>query len=210
MKPMLTITRHPAFLFAAALMIAGSVTGCRGSITQKNPVHLNWNMDDQAFLPAQEPSAFFEDGRGMRPPVANTIATGELRNDTASDTGQVNGRYLTELPERLELNDALLARGQERYEIYCTPCHSDIGDGHGAVPAYAQTIGTSWVIPDFHDDIRSEYPVGRIYHIASDGFGTMRGYRSQIPQDDRWAIAAWVKALQLTQNATAPADEEGR
>lgn len=207
---MLTTTRYTASLLAAALLIAVTVSGCRGSITPKNPVHLNWNMDDQAFLPPQEPTDFYEDGRSMRQPVENTVAFGELRADTASDSGQLNGRYLTELPERFELDEDLLARGQERYEIYCTPCHSDVGDGLGPVPAVADSIGQSWVVPDFHDDTRAAYPVGRIYHVATDGFGTMRGYRSQIPQDDRWAIAAWVKALQLTQNANAPADEEGR
>lgn len=207
---MLTTTRHPAYLFVAALLVAVTVSGCRGSISPKTPVHLNWNMDDQAFLPPQEPTDFFEDGRGMRAPVKNTVAYGELRKDVGSDTGQLNGRYLTALPERFELDEALLARGQERYEIFCTPCHSDVGDGLGSVPALAESIGQTWVIPDFHDGAHTEYPVGRIYHVASDGFGTMRGYRSQIPQDDRWAIAAWVKALQLNQAANAPADEEGR
>lgn len=210
MIPMLTTTRHPAYLLVAALLVAVTVSGCRGSISPKNPVHLNWNMDDQAFLPPQEPTDFFEDGRAMRQPVANTVSFGELRLDAAADSGQHNGRYLTELPERLELDDALLARGQERYEIFCTPCHSDIGDGLGPVPATAESIGQTWVVPNFHEGAYTEYPVGRIYNVATDGFGTMRGYRSQISQDDRWAIAAWVKALQLTQDANAPADEEGR
>lgn len=207
---MLTSTMRPARVLAVLLLVAASVSGCRGTTRQKTPVHLNWNMDNQANLHAQEPSKFFEDGRGMRLPVANTIAVGELRADAAFQQGHVNGQYLTELPEGLELNEALLARGQDRYDVYCTPCHGTVGDGNGAVPTHAQTRGVVWVAPTFHDEQRQGYPVGRVFDVATNGFSTMAGYRSQIPADDRWAIAAWVKALQLTQNADTAAAEEGR
>lgn len=207
---MLTSTMRPARVLAVLLLVAASVSGCRGTTRQKTPVHLNWNMDNQANLHAQEPSKFFEDGRGMRQPVANTIALGELRADAAFETGQVNGQYLRELPARLELNEALLERGQDRYEVYCTPCHGIVGNGQGAVPARAASVGAMWVVPTFHDEQRQGYSVGRVYDVATNGFSTMAGYRSQIPADDRWAIAAWVKALQLTQNADTAAAEEGR
>jgi len=207
---MLTSTMRPARVLAVLLLVAASVSGCRGTTRQKPPVHLNWNMDNQANLHAQEPSSFFEDGRGMRAPVANTIALGELRADAAYETGKVNGQYLQELPEGLELDEALLKRGQDRYDVFCTPCHGLVGNGQGAVPARAGSVGVMWVVPTFHDEQRQGYPVGRVYDVATNGFSTMAGYRSQIPADDRWAIAAWVKALQLTQNADTAAAEEGR
>lgn len=198
---MLTSTLRPARALAILALVAASVTGCRGTTRQKPPVHLNWNMDNQASLHAQEPSSFFEDGRGMRLPVANTVAVGELREDVAFEQGHVDGRYLTELPASVELNEALLARGEERYDIYCAPCHGDVGNGLGAVPARAAYAGVTWIVPTFHDEQRRGYPVGRIFDVATNGFSTMSGYRSQISADDRWAISAWVKALQLTQNA---------
>lgn len=207
---MFTTTLRTVCLIAATVSVVGVTSGCRGSISHKTPVHLNWNMDDQAYLRSQEPSEFFEDGRGMREPVEHTIAQGELRTGSAYETGIENGRYVNGLPDHITLDDALLERGQERYNIYCTPCHGEAGTGHGSVPAYAESIGTSWVIPDFHDEGKRGYSVGRIYHVASEGFGTMPSYKAQISQDDRWAIAAWVKALQQMPGSASPDAEEGR
>lgn len=206
---MLTSTMRPVRVLAVLLLVAATVSGCRGTTRQKTPVHLNWNMDNQANLHAQEPTSFFEDGRGMRLPVENTIALGELREDTAFYEGQVNGQYLTALPSSLTLDEEKLKRGQERYDVYCTPCHGLLGDGQGAVPARAGAIGAVWVVPSFHDEQRKGYSVGRVFDVATNGFSTMAGYRSQIPTEDRWAIAAWVKALQQTHTIEAAADEGG-
>lgn len=199
----MTTTMRNARVFAALAIVAASMTGCRGTNSSKPPVHLNWNMDNQAYQRAQTPSDFFEDGRSARPPVANTIAIGELRDNEAFESGIQDGQYLTALPEGLELNETLLARGERQFDVYCAPCHSQVGDGQGAVPARAAAAGATWIVPTFHDAQRQEYPVGRIFHVATDGFSTMSGYRSQVSAEDRWAIAAWVKALQLTQNAPA-------
>lgn len=206
---MLTSTTRTARALAVLALVALTVAGCRGTTRTKTPVHLNWNMDNQANLHAQQPSTFFEDGRGMRLPVANTIAQGELPADAAYENGHENGRYLTELPAQVTLNEALLDRGQERYGIYCAPCHGDVGDGVGAIPARADAVGAVWIVPSFHDAQRRGYSVGRIYDVATNGYSTMAGYRAQIPTEDRWAIAAWAKALQLTQTVELDAEEEG-
>lgn len=198
---MLTTTMRTARVFAALALVAASVAGCRGTNSEKPPVHLNWNMDNQAYHRGQTPSEFFADGRAMRPPVANTIAIGELRDNEALHTGALNGEYLNELPEGLELNAELLERGQQRYDIYCAPCHGLSGTGQGAVPARAAAGGATWIVPTFHDEQRQGYSVGRIFDVATNGYSTMQGYRNQVSAEDRWAIAAWVKALQQTQNA---------
>lgn len=200
---MLTTTKRTARALAALALAAASMTGCRGTTSEKPPVHPNWNMDNQAYHRGQTPSAFFADGAAMRPPVANTIAIGELRDNEALQTGSENGQYLTELPEGIELSEELLARGHQRYDIYCAPCHGLSGTGAGAVPARAEAGGATWIVPTFHDEQRQGYPVGRIFDVATNGYSTMLGYRSQISAEDRWAIAAWVKGLQLTQDASA-------
>ena len=200
---MFTTTMHKARTIAALTLAAASIAGCRGTTSAKPPVHLNWNMDNQAYHRGQTPSDFFADGAASRLPVENTIAIGELRDNEALETGHVDGKYLTELPEGIELNEALLARGEARFDIYCAPCHGTTGSGHGAVPARAASAGATWIVPSFHDEQRQGYPVGRIFNVATEGFATMPSYRSQIPAEDRWAIAAWVKALQLTQEASA-------
>lgn len=205
---MLTSTMRTARVLAVLGLVALTVAGCRGTTRTKTPVHLNWNMDNQASLQAQTPTSFYDNGAGMRLPVANTIAQGELPADAAFADGHVNGRYLTELPEGLTLDEALLDRGQERYGIYCAPCHGTVGDGVAPVPARADAVGAVWIVPSFHDELREGYPVGRIYDVATNGYSTMRGYRAQVPAEDRWAIAAWVKALQLTQTVTASVDAE--
>lgn len=191
---------HSGRALAALLIVAAALTGCRGSTSRKPPVHPNTNMDNVAYISAQEPSDFFEDGRGNRQPVEGTVAQGMLNDDPAFDTGIVDGQYVDDLPEGIALSDELLERGEERYEIYCTPCHGSAGHGRGAVPARAEAGGVTWIVPSFHDEQRQAYSVGRIYNVATDGWSTMMGYRAQIPAEDRWAIAAWVKALQLTQD----------
>ena len=185
----------------ALCVVAVSLTACRGTTSRKPPVHLNWNMDNVAYLEAQEPSTFFADGRGMRPQVPGTIAIGSLRDDPHYFDGIVDGEAVTTLPERVELTEALLARGEDRYDIFCTPCHGEAGYGRGSVPARAEAAGAVWIVPSFHDEARREMTIGHIYHVIADGFQTMPAYARQIPVEDRWAIAAWVVALQLSQNA---------
>jgi mono/diheme cytochrome c family protein len=194
---------------AIAVFVAGSLAGCRGLRSSKPPVHLNPNMDNMTYLEGQEPSAFFTDGRAMRPQVDGTVAQGELRGDPhlnggAVFTGPPNTEgertleWATDLPSSVTLTHDLLDRGQDRFGIYCTPCHGEAGlENGGVVPQRAPNTGAAWNIPSLHGARQRDYPIGKVYDIITNGYNTMPGYRAQIPVEDRWAIAAYVRALQV-------------
>jgi len=150
-------------------------------------------------------STFFADGQGSRPPVPGTVARGFLREDKAYFTGQADGKFLTAVP--VPITRALLSRGQERFNIYCTPCHGKLGDGHGMI------VSRGFKQPQtFHSDRLRTQAVGYFYDVMTQGFGQMSSYASQVPPEDRWAIAAYVRALQYSQHAPAselaPADQK--
>lgn len=161
------------------------------------------NMVDQPKVAPLQGSAFFADGSGARPPVEGTVARGVGAIDPVYfDALGPDGGFVTELPVALSLD--LLERGRERYDIYCSVCHGYTGHGDGMIV----TRGFPRP-PSFHDPRLLAAPVGYVFNAATNGFGRMYGYGSRIPTEDRWAIAAYVKALQLSQNATlddVPAD----
>jgi mono/diheme cytochrome c family protein len=162
-------------------------------------------MHDNPRYEPLEQSAFFTDGRSQRPLVANTVARGYLREDEHLYGGKVNGQLATTFP--LPVNDALMLRGQERYNVFCSPCHGRTGLGDGMVVRRGYRAPTS-----FHDARLRQAPPGYIFDVVTHGFGAMPDYATQIPVADRWAIAAYIKALQLSQNATVndvPADRRG-
>lgn len=206
------ISRLLAHLATAAIAMS-ALSGCRGSTFTQAPVHPNPNMDNVTFVEAQEPSLFFADGRGMRLPPAGTVARGELREDDHTFRGVVNGTWATTVPdsvlgaysddEGVPALSALAARGQERYGIYCTPCHGEAGlENGGIVPRRGADGGLwSWNVPSLHGERQRGFTVGQLYHIITDGINTMPGYAAQVPVDDRWAIAAYVRALQISQAA---------
>ena len=183
-------------------VIAAGLAACRGQQSEETPIHLNPNMDNQQYLQPQEPSPLFADGRAMRPEVPGTIPVGELREDDHMFRGTVGGVPATTLP--VELDDALLARGRERFDIYCTPCHDGAGTGQGIVVKRGMLPP-----PSFHDDRIKAMPVGEIYGVITNGVRNMPSYAVQIPPEDRWAIVAYVRALQLSRSASlsdVPAD----
>jgi len=153
------------------------------------------NMVDQPKVSAQQGSAFFADGSGARPPVEGTVSRAVGAIDPAFFTGQQDGALATELP--IELSVELLQRGQQRYDIYCAVCHGYTGAGDGMIVTRGFPAPTS-----FHAERLLAQPVGYFFNAATNGFGRMYGYASRIPAEDRWAISAYVKALQLSQNAT--------
>jgi mono/diheme cytochrome c family protein len=162
-------------------------------------------MHDNPRYEPLEQSAFFTDGRSQRPLVANTVARGYLREDEHLYTGKVNGQLATSFP--VPVNETLMLRGQERYNVFCSPCHGRTGLGDGMVVRRGYRAPTS-----FHDARMRQAPPGYIFDVVTHGFGAMPDYATQIPVTDRWAIAAYVKALQLSQNATVkdvPADRRG-
>ncbi|MCY4158109.1 MAG: cytochrome c [Bacteroidetes bacterium] len=179
--------------------------GCRGTQKDNPPIHINPNMDAMERFEAQEANPFFADGRAMRPPVPGTVARGMLREDVAFHAGRnADGSYVQVMP--VEYTVEFATRGRDRYDIYCIVCHGAAGDGQGVV----MTGGYGFIPIGFHTDRLREIEDGYIYEVITQGIRTMPGYAQQIPVADRWAIVAYVRALQRSQNATAddlPADE---
>jgi mono/diheme cytochrome c family protein len=181
------------------LLLLGSVSGgCRGDRSAEPPVHLNPNMDQQKRFDPQEPNPFFADRRSMRLPVAGTIAVGELRDDDHLHRGKIGAEFATHLP--MGVSSSLVNRGRERFDIFCSPCHDRAGTGQGAVVLRAQ--GAMVSPPNFHDDRILLMPVGQIFDVATNGVRTMKGYRAQVPVEDRWAIVAYIRALQVSQRVS--------
>jgi mono/diheme cytochrome c family protein len=149
----------------------------------------------------------------MRPPVEGTVARGESYVDTHMYEGVSGGQWATALPAPMKLDAATLARGRQRFDIYCSACHGYAGFGDGAVNQRAMELvtnangpvnGTQWVAAkSLHDDTTRNQPMGQLFNTITHGIRNMAGYASQIPVEDRWAIAAYVKALQLSQDAAA-------
>jgi mono/diheme cytochrome c family protein len=139
-------------------------------------------------------------GAASRQPVPNTIARGHLRLNEAFYTGKQNGQLMSALPKEVKLTKELLDRGEERFNIYCSPCHGHAGDGQGMI---AQRGKWPKPVANLHQQRLVEMPIGYFYGVISNGFGIMYSYASRIKPEDRWAIAAYVKVLQMSQNADA-------
>jgi hypothetical protein len=152
-------------------------------------------MHDQPRYRPLAASPFFGDGRSARPLVQGTVARGHLRTDTRYYQGKDGQEFSTEFP--MKLTRELLVRGQQRYDIYCAPCHSRTGDGEGMVVQRGFRHP-----PTFHQERLYNQPVGHFYDVITNGFGAMASYASRVPVDDRWAIVAYIRALQLARNAT--------
>jgi mono/diheme cytochrome c family protein len=154
------------------------------------------DMYDQPRYSANQPSEFFADGRAMRPPPNNTVAMGSFDSNSALFTGRVNGELAVELP--MELTAELLERGQTRYDAFCAPCHGLTGEGNG-VAAYRGGLP----VPTLHNDRLRTVAVGYYFDVITNGVNRMYSYAHRIPPEDRWAVIAYVRALQLSQNADA-------
>jgi hypothetical protein len=153
-------------------------------------------MHDQPKYTAYEPSAFFADGRSARPSIEGTIAHGQLFEDALLHTGRVGGQPSTVFPFPVDMT--VMERGRERYDIYCTPCHGLTGEGDGMVVQRGYRRP-----PSFNIDRLRQAPPGHLFDVMTNGFGAMPDYAAQVPVRDRWAIAAYVRALQLSQYSTA-------
>ncbi|MFM8536420.1 MAG: c-type cytochrome [Acidimicrobiia bacterium] len=161
------------------------------------------DMHDAPRYEAFEASSTFADNRASRTAPAGTVARGWLRDDEALYTGKLAGQAVNEFPFAIGREE--LARGQQRYNIYCTPCHGKLGDGNGMVVQRGLRQAAS-----YHQDRLREEKLGYFYDVITNGFGAMQGYAEQIPVRDRWLIVAYVRALQLSQHASVndvPADQ---
>jgi len=156
------------------------------------------DMQDQPKMIPQRESQFFADGRSARPQVLNTVARNQLHQDEYFYTGLVNGKEQDELPFPATIQ--VLERGQERFNVYCTPCHSRVGNGLGMIVDRGYKPAGN-----FHDPKRLAEPLSHYFWVMSNGYGAMPDYSAQLTPQDRWAVAAYIRALQLSQNAK-PAD----
>ena len=174
------------------------LNGCfQGTPSENTPIHLNPNMDNQGkYLPFKK-SHFFADGSAMRMPVEGTVARGQLREDDVYYTGKnPDGTLVKSNP--LKITMSVLKRGQQRYNIYCAPCHDQTGSGQGMV------VKKGFLPPpSFHLDRIRVLPDGHYYDVITNGIRNMPSYKAQVPVNDRWAIVAYLRALQKSQNATA-------
>ncbi len=181
------------------VICAGSIgySGCfQGRPSEQPPIHLNPNMDNQPKYKALGESKFFEDRSNMRMPVAGTVARGDLNEDAVYYTGKdANGNLVEKSP--FPVTQTLLERGRERYDIYCTPCHSRVGDGTGVISTY------NYVPPgNLHEERLVFIQDGHLYDVITNGIRNMPAYNHQIPVADRWAIVGYIRALQRSQNAS--------
>jgi mono/diheme cytochrome c family protein len=164
------------------------------------------DMHDQPkYIPLRE-STFFNDARSARPIVKGTVARGQLHEDALLYTGKLEGADATMFP--FAVDEKVMARGQERFNIYCSPCHGRTGLGDGMVVRRGYRRP-----PSYLDDRLRDAPVGHFFDVISNGFGAMPDYAAQIRAEDRWAIVAYIRALQLSGHAAiadVPADQRGK
>jgi mono/diheme cytochrome c family protein len=188
LRPSLTLTlvKHALVLLAACL-----VSACRQ------------DMHDAPRYEPLEASTFFADGRSSRTPIANTVARGQLRQDRHLYEGVVDGKPAETLP--MAVTPQVMARGRERFNVFCSPCHGGLGAGDGMIVERGFRKP-----PSYHEDRLRNAPVGYFFDVMTHGFGAMQDYSAQLPVADRWAIAAYIRALQFSQRATVddvPADK---
>lgn len=176
-------------------MVVFLLSGCkRGSTSDKPPIHLNPNMDNQPKYKSQSESAYFVNGASNRQPVVGTVARGDLKEDTEFYFGKDNnGKFIKASP--VPFTDQLVKRGKSRYNIYCAPCHNNNGNGKGKV------IEKGFIPPPtfVHERVVA-YPDGQIFDIITNGYRNMPSYRHQIPAQDRWAIISYIHQLQKELN----------
>lgn len=180
-------------ILVASLLMAGCT---RHQPSEKPPVHLVQNMDDQPKYKAQAESHYFADGLSMREPVEGTVAQGWLRDDSVYFYGKNGGgRLMAKVPVVMTMKR--LQRGRQRFDIYCSPCHGRTGTGQSIMVKKGMVAP-----PNFHEQRLRDIEDGHIFDVITNGLRNMPPYKYQIPVADRWSIVGYVRALQRSQNAT--------
>lgn len=194
------ITKTPKLLFLALVSLA-LLGACRGQPSREAPRRVFDDMDEQPRFQPQEVSTHFADGRAMRAPVPGTVAQGQLREDAALYLGKIGEHaWVGRVP--LPVDEKLLRRGQNRFQIFCAPCHDSAGTGQGIVMQRASGAKGGFPAPPLaYAERVPQLADGEIFHIISNGVRNMPGYRTQIPVEDRWAIVAWTRVLARSQGA---------
>lgn len=186
----------------ATMRVARAVTGLGAMTAMLVLAGCRQDMHDEPKFFPQRGTSFYADGRSVRPQVENTVARGQLHDDAYFYTGLNNGVEGNTYPFPVTMD--VLQRGQERYNIYCTPCHSRVGNGEGMIVQRGYRPAG-----DFHTERLRNAPLGHFFAVMTNGYGAMPDYAAQVTPADRWAIVAYIRALQLSQNATA-ADTGGQ
>lgn len=201
-----------AIVIVTALIPLALGAFARATTGENTRIHLVKNMDQQDYQRAQATNGFFEDDRADRPQLAGTIAVGHLDENDHFFRGKVDGQYALTFPAEVAITDATMERGQQRFEIYCAPCHGVAGQGNGLVSERALGLMEGTWIPA--TNVRQGYlmkqPVGQLFEAITKGVRNMPGYGSLVPPADRWAIILYLRALQRSQNAAVtdvPASE---
>jgi len=210
----------PAFvlLVLVSLVPLALISRARNTPQRMPRINLIPDMDYQPRYLPQTANAMFLDGRAMRPPVSGTVPRGQLQEDDHFYRGRVSDDWAAAIPDEARAGagtwEDLVARGQDRFNIYCAPCHGRSGNGEGAVALRALTLQdqglAKWTPPSsLHTDVVRERPAGHLYNTIANGIRNMPGYGSQIDTADRWAVVAYMRALQRSQRAAiddVPAD----
>ncbi len=209
-----------ALMVLAAALAVGSLAGCREQSSEDPPVLLERNMYDQERYNPESYSQFFTDHRTMRTPVEGTVARDRYEDDPEIATGLLADKsgYVLAVPQTFVQRsggmEKLLARGQERFNIYCAPCHGATGDGKGMVVCKRDKVTDPCQsrgfapLPTYADPRLRQMPDGQLFATISHGVRTMPAYGPQVPVADRWAIVSYVRALQLSQMAQATPQPE--
>jgi mono/diheme cytochrome c family protein len=185
----------------AGLLFLLGVVSCRGDVSDDPPIHLQRNMFSQERYDPQAFSPFFEDHRSMRSPVEGTVSREHYEPDEAIATGRLadNSGYVLTVPSaiaaRLGGPEKMVQRGQERFNIYCTPCHDKAGKGQGTVARVPNGFAK---LPSLHEPRLREVPDGQLFATITNGVRMMPSYAAQVPVNDRWAIVAYVRSLQMS------------
>jgi mono/diheme cytochrome c family protein len=196
------LTYLVVILIALSWVPIALIMRARVTTTSKPRIHIIPDMDNQPRYSTQSRNALFADRRAMRPPVAGTVARGTVLGNPALVTGKQGDDWVTAIPA--SVNSSMLERGRQRYDIFCSPCHGLAGAGDGMVAKRAdELLEGTWTPPtSFHTDLLRQRPAGHLFNTISNGIRNMPAYGPQIPVEDRWAIVAYVRALQRSQNAT--------
>lgn len=186
--------RYFIAIFIFLIVATISIMGFRGSKSLKPPLEVFPDMDRMAKYKPQSENTFFEDGMADRPPVSGTVVAGSFVEDAYLATGKMGTQWGKGFP--LAVSYEFLQRGQEKYNIYCSVCHGLSGDGNGITKKY-RMIAT----PSYHNARLREMPEGEIFNTITYGRNTMGPYGAKIKMEDRWAIIAYLRTLQRSQNS---------
>jgi len=207
--------RYHYLVTAFLVVLVISIAGFRGRLSTRPPVEVFPDMDRQAKYKPQAESRFFADGRADRPLPAGVVPRGRsvvadpdfLRAADFLYRGKApNGEFARGFPPSLPISESFMARGRERYTIYCAPCHGALGDGQGITKPYGMVTTAS-----YHDDRLRQMPEGEIFNTITNGKNTMGAYADKLSPEDRWAVILYVRALERARQGTeadVPADHK--